>query len=79
MYISSYITKAERELGPHFLKQAKKEEREGNQEAMQELKRLGQVYMNHGKPSTGMKLKPGTSISCQLTQTTIAYVEQFQQ
>ncbi|XP_072015048.1 uncharacterized protein [Amphiura filiformis] len=46
MYIVSYISKAEREMGD-LLKNASKEAREGNSEAITELQKLGSVYLTH--------------------------------
>ncbi len=45
-YCMSYITKAERELGD-LLRRAQQESREGNKDAVQELKHLGDVYLTH--------------------------------
>ncbi|XP_023932851.1 uncharacterized protein LOC106158164 [Lingula anatina] len=63
-YIVSYISKKESEEG-ELLKAAQKEAREGNTEAVNELKTLGKVYITHREISvmeaiyrcTGMKLK----------------------
>ena len=44
MYIVSYITKAEREMGD-LLKNAQKEAREGNIDAVAQLRKLGSVYL----------------------------------
>lgn len=47
MYIVSYISKAERELGV-LLKTAQEEARQGgNVDAVKELRQLGQIYINH--------------------------------
>ena len=47
MYIISYISKAERELGA-LIKTAQREARElGNTDALKELRTLGQVYITH--------------------------------
>ncbi|KAJ8043493.1 hypothetical protein HOLleu_10600 [Holothuria leucospilota] len=64
MYILSYMTKAEHEMGS-LLKQAQQEARDGNQDAVAELRRLGSIYLNHREVSimeavyrvTGMPLK----------------------
>ena len=64
MYIVSYISKAEREMG-QLLKNAQQEAREGNPSVMEELKQLGSIYLNHREVSvmesvyriTGMHLK----------------------
>ncbi|KAJ8029051.1 ATP-dependent DNA helicase PIF1 [Holothuria leucospilota] len=64
MYIVSYISKAEREMGT-LLKLAQQEARDGNVDAMSELRQLGTVYLNHREVSlmeavyrvTGMHLK----------------------
>lgn len=64
MYIMSYITKAERELGD-LIKTAQKEARQNNEEAVQELRKLGNVYLTHREISVmeavyrvcGLKLK----------------------
>ncbi|KAJ8034442.1 ATP-dependent DNA helicase PIF1 [Holothuria leucospilota] len=50
MYILSYMTKAEHEMGS-LLKQAQQEAREGNTDAVAELRRLGSVYLNHREVS----------------------------
>ncbi|XP_013383043.1 uncharacterized protein LOC106153597 isoform X2 [Lingula anatina] len=63
-YIVSYISKKESEEG-ELLKAAQKEARQGNTEAVNELKTLGKVYITHREISvmeaiyrcTGMKLK----------------------
>ncbi|XP_013402374.1 uncharacterized protein LOC106168004 isoform X2 [Lingula anatina] len=63
-YIVSYISKKESEEG-ELLRAAQKEAREGNTEAVNELKTLGKVYITHREISvmeaiyrcTGMKLK----------------------
>ena len=47
MYIVSYVTKAERELG-QLIKTAQREAREeGNLDAVKELRHLGRVYVSH--------------------------------
>jgi hypothetical protein len=46
MYIVSYITKAERELGD-LLKQVQTELREGNTDPSQQLRKLGNVFINN--------------------------------
>ena len=46
MYIVSYITKAEREMGD-LLKNAQKEDSEGNNDATKELRKLGSVYLQN--------------------------------
>ena len=46
MYIVSYITKAEREMGD-LLKNAQKEASEGNIDAVSQLRKLGSVYLQH--------------------------------
>lgn len=47
MYIVSYISKAERELGL-LLKTAQKQAREHhNMDAIKELRTLGQIYVHH--------------------------------
>ncbi|KAJ8026271.1 hypothetical protein HOLleu_34067 [Holothuria leucospilota] len=64
MYIVSYISKAEREMG-QLLKSAQEEARKGNTNAMDELRQLGSVYLNHREVSvmksvyriTGMHMK----------------------
>jgi hypothetical protein len=68
MYIVSYISKAERELG-NLLKQAEKECKENNLDVAQEMKRLGNVYLTHREISVleavyracGMPLKSCTT------------------
>ena len=63
-YILSYISKKESEEG-ELLKAAQKDAREGNEDAVRELRRIGQVYVTHREVSimeaiwraTGMKLK----------------------
>lgn len=63
-YILSYISKKESEEG-QLLKSAQKEAREGNVDAVKELRTNGQVYVTHREVSimeaiyraTGMKLK----------------------
>ncbi|XP_052680033.1 uncharacterized protein LOC128160727 [Crassostrea angulata] len=64
MYIMSYITKAEKELG-ELIKAAQREARQNNEEAIQELRKLGNVYLTHREISVmeavyrvcGLKLK----------------------
>lgn len=64
MYIISYISKAEREMGD-LLKTAQQEARDGNLQVMDELRKLGSVYLHHREVSvmesvyrvTGMHLK----------------------
>ena len=64
VYIISYITKAERELGL-LLQQTKIEAREGNMNAQATMKKVGTAYMHHREISaqeavfrvTGLKLK----------------------
>lgn len=64
MYIISYITKAEKELG-ELIKAAQREARQNNEEAIQELRKLGNVYLTHREISVmeavyrvcGLKLK----------------------
>ena len=46
MYIVSYITKSEREMGD-LLKNAQKEASEGNVDATQQLRKLGSVYLQN--------------------------------
>ncbi|XP_072042907.1 uncharacterized protein [Amphiura filiformis] len=46
MYMLSYITKAEREMGD-LLRNAQREAREGNLDAVSELKKLGSVYLQN--------------------------------
>ncbi|XP_072046834.1 uncharacterized protein [Amphiura filiformis] len=46
MYMLSYITKSEREMGD-LLKRAQKEAAEGNDDAVSELRKLGTVYLQH--------------------------------
>ena len=46
MYIVSYITKSEREMGD-LLKNAQKEASEGNVDAIQQLRKLGSVYLQN--------------------------------
>ena len=46
MYIVSYITKAEREMGD-LLKNAQKEAAEGNDDAVAQLRKLGSVYLQN--------------------------------
>ena len=46
MYIVSYITKAEREMGD-LLTNAQKEASEGNVDAVQQLRKLGSVYLQN--------------------------------
>lgn len=46
MYILSYITKAEHEMGA-LLKQAQAEARQGNTDPVTELKCLDSIYLNH--------------------------------
>lgn len=64
MYIMSYITKAEKKLG-ELIKAAQREARQNNEEAIQELRKLGNVYLTHREISVmeavyrvcGLKLK----------------------
>ncbi|WAR14429.1 PIF1-like protein [Mya arenaria] len=64
MYIVSYISKAERELGD-LLRNAQKEAKEGHLQPVQQLRKLGNVYLNSREVSvmeavyrvTGMHLK----------------------
>ena len=64
MYIVSYISKAEREMGD-LLKRAQQEAKEGNNEPVHQLRRLGNVYLHNREVSimeaiyrvTGMNLK----------------------
>lgn len=64
MYIVSYISKSEREMGD-LLKASQQEAREGNVKPMEELRKLGSVYLNHREVSvmeavyrvTGMHMK----------------------
>ncbi|XP_053406580.1 uncharacterized protein LOC128559306 [Mercenaria mercenaria] len=64
MYIVSYISKAERELGD-LLRNAQKEANEGHLEPVKQLRKLGNVYLNSREVSimeavyrvTGMHLK----------------------
>ena len=46
MYMLSYLTKSEREMGD-LLRSAQREAREGNTDAVSELKKLGSVYLQH--------------------------------
>ena len=46
MYIVSYITKSEREMGD-LLKNAQREASEGNTDAIQQLRKLGSVYLQN--------------------------------
>jgi hypothetical protein len=63
-YIVSYVSKKESEEG-HLLKAAQKEAREGNEDAVSELRTLGRVYLTHREVSimeaiwraTGLNLK----------------------
>ena len=64
MYIVCYISKAERELGD-LLKNAQKEAKEGHLESVQQLRKLGYVFLHSHEVSvmeamcrvTGMHLK----------------------
>ena len=64
MYIVSYITKSERELST-LLKLAQNEARDGNADAISELKTIGKQYLTHRELSVmesvyrsiGLKLK----------------------
>ena len=64
MYIMSYITKAEKELG-NMIKAAQIEARKDNLDGVQELRKLGQIYLTHREISVmeavyrvcGLKLK----------------------
>jgi hypothetical protein len=50
VYMLSYLTKSEREMGD-LLRNAQKEAREGNLDAVSELKKLGSVYLQHREVS----------------------------
>jgi hypothetical protein len=50
MYIVSYITKAEREMGD-LLRNAQREAAEGNNDAVQQLRKLGSVYLQNREVS----------------------------
>ena len=64
MYIVSYISKTEREIGD-LLKRAQQEAKEGNNEPVHQLRRLGNIYLHNREVSimeaiyrvTGMNLK----------------------
>ncbi|KAJ8019300.1 hypothetical protein HOLleu_42182 [Holothuria leucospilota] len=64
MYIVSYIRKAERDMGD-LLRTTQQEAREGNPNAMDELRKLGSMYLHHREVSvmesvyrvTGMHMK----------------------
>lgn len=92
MYIVSYISKAERELGD-VLRKAQEEAQEGNMEPVKQLRKLGNVYINARELSImeaiyrvcGMKLKlssrevvfvPADRNSARLTKP-IAVLQQF--
>ncbi|XP_078582369.1 uncharacterized protein LOC144865469 isoform X1 [Branchiostoma floridae x Branchiostoma japonicum] len=49
-YIVSYISKAEREMGK-LLKQAQKEAREGNEDVLTEMRKVGNAYLHHREVS----------------------------
>ncbi|KAI8503435.1 hypothetical protein Bbelb_184060 [Branchiostoma belcheri] len=49
-YIVSYISKAEREMGK-LLKQAQKEAREGNEDVVNEMRKVGSKYIYHREVS----------------------------
>ncbi|KAI8498196.1 hypothetical protein Bbelb_241400 [Branchiostoma belcheri] len=49
-YIVSYISKAEREMGK-LLKQAHKEAREGNEDVVTEMRKVGHAYIHHREVS----------------------------
>ena len=49
-YMLSYLTKSEREMGD-LLRNAQREAREGNVDAITELKKLGSVYLQHREVS----------------------------
>ncbi|XP_066290966.1 uncharacterized protein [Branchiostoma lanceolatum] len=49
-YIVSYISKAEREMGK-LLKEAQKEAREGNEDVVNEMRKVGSVYLTHREVS----------------------------
>lgn len=51
VYIISYISKSEREMGM-ILKQTKIEAEEGNRSARETLKKIGSAYLNHREVST---------------------------
>ena len=80
MYIISYISKAERELGT-LIKAAQNEARQlGNDDAMKELRTLGQVYITHRE----VRLFPPETIvnnlllySCQIETTLIVFCPGF--
>ena len=50
VYMTSYLTKSEREMGD-LLRNAQREAREGNTDAISELKKLGSVYLQHREVS----------------------------
>ncbi|XP_078579125.1 uncharacterized protein LOC144863641 isoform X1 [Branchiostoma floridae x Branchiostoma japonicum] len=49
-YIVSYISKAEREMGK-LLKEAQKEAREGNEDVVTEMRKVGNAYLHHREVS----------------------------
>lgn len=50
VYIVSYISKSEREMGM-LLKQTKLEAEEGNYDARQTMKKIGSAYLHHREVS----------------------------
>ncbi len=50
MYMLSYLTKSEREMGD-LLRNAQREARQGNEDALTELRKLGSVYLQHREVS----------------------------
>ncbi|KAJ8050313.1 ATP-dependent DNA helicase PIF1 [Holothuria leucospilota] len=73
MYIVSYISKAEREMGT-LLKLALQEARDGNLDAMSELRQLGTVYLNHREVSLMEAVYRVTGMHFKKTSRKVVYI-----
>lgn len=73
MYIVSYITKSERELG-QLIKHAQKEAREENLDAISELRTLGNKYLTHREVSIMEAVYRGIGLQLKRSSRVVVFV-----
>ena len=74
MYIVSYISKSEREMGD-LLRNAQREAAEGNDEATSQLRRLGSVYLHHREVSVMGSIYSICGLPLQMSSRKVLFVQ----
>ena len=74
MYILSYITKAEREMGD-LLRNAQKEAVEGNVDAVAQLRNLGSLYLQHREISVMGSIYTTCSMPLQMSTRKVLFIQ----